>query len=141
MLRSNVLVAALISPCGVPAALIVALAASRFELIVSPALLAELDRVVRRPKFDRYATPKEKQEFLEAVRLLGHHADDPPAAEVGLTADPEDDYLIALARSSSADTIVSGVALSQPGEPLGQDRDHGRRASPLAFVLERSPAL
>lgn len=47
----NVLVAALISPRGAPAALYGALAGGRFELIASPLLLAELERVLSREKF------------------------------------------------------------------------------------------
>jgi predicted nucleic acid-binding protein len=52
----NVLIAALISPIGAPAALFLALTRGRFELIVSAHLLAELER------------PREFLERLEEVQ-------------------------------------------------------------------------
>jgi len=77
---ANVLIAAPISDRGAPAALIVAVAApppSAGRFTSAP----DRARARREPaKFDRYATPDEKREFVEAGRLLGHHAEDPPVS-------------------------------------------------------------
>jgi predicted nucleic acid-binding protein len=45
------------------------------------------------------------------VAELRHHAvvvEDPGEVEAGLTRDPDDDYLVALARAGGADVLVSG---------------------------------
>ncbi len=103
----NVLIAALISPRGAPGALYLALARGRFELVVSPQLLAELERVLARAKFRRYASLEQTRAFVEAVGRLAILVDDAPPTP-GLTADPADDYLVALARAAKVDALVSG---------------------------------
>lgn len=117
----NVLVAALISPRGAPAALYGGLAGGRFELIASPQLLAELERVLSREKFRRYASLDQAHRYVRAIARLAVLAEDPPALP-GVTADPADDYLVALARAEGADVIVSGdrhlLELEQPRPPV-----------------------
>ncbi|MDQ3629985.1 MAG: putative toxin-antitoxin system toxin component, PIN family [Actinomycetota bacterium] len=56
VLDPNVLVSALISPSGPPREIVDAWIAERFDLVVSPALLAELDGVLARPKFRRWVS-------------------------------------------------------------------------------------
>lgn len=67
----NILVAALISPRGAPAALYGGLAGGRFELIASPQLLAELERVLSREKFrdpaDDYLVALARAEGADAI--------------------------------------------------------------------------
>lgn len=78
----------------------------RFELIASSYLLYELQAVLSLQKFRRYLT---YGEALEYVLWLGERAVLAEEGEIErVTADPDDDYLIALARTSSVDTIVSG---------------------------------
>jgi putative PIN family toxin of toxin-antitoxin system len=108
VLDTNVLISALISPGGPSAALLLELRAGAFELVVSPALLAELREVLARPKFRPYVTAAEAAAYVE---LIGHEAtihDDPPPAEKSLGADPDDEYLLDLARVAAADVLVSG---------------------------------
>ncbi|MBW3609819.1 MAG: PIN domain-containing protein [Actinobacteria bacterium] len=77
----NVLVAALISPRGAPAALYLALTRGRFHLIASPQLLDELDHVLARSKFRRYASREEARAFVDAiVSILGEAEEDPQIA-------------------------------------------------------------
>lgn len=78
-----------------------------FELIASPVLLEELERVLLRHKFRRYVTEDEVRRFVEIIRGLASISPDPPH-QPGLTADPHDDYLVALARASHAGMLVSG---------------------------------
>jgi len=47
---ANVFVSALLSPRGYPAKILSAWRAERFHLVISPAVLEELDRVLRYPK-------------------------------------------------------------------------------------------
>jgi putative PIN family toxin of toxin-antitoxin system len=107
VLDPNVLIAALISPRGAPAALYLALSRGDFELVASPLLLGELDRVLARAKFRRYASVEEAQLFVGAVARLAVLKEDPPAV-ARFTVDPADDYVVALARAAGVDAIVSG---------------------------------
>ncbi|HXF71369.1 MAG TPA: putative toxin-antitoxin system toxin component, PIN family [Actinomycetota bacterium] len=120
VLDPGVLVAALISPRGAPAALLLASFEGYFELVVSPWLLGELDRVLRRPKFRRHVTGAEVAGYLELLAERAVVVLDPPAPPV--TPDPGDDYLVALARAARTDVLVSGDAhltgLPDPDPPV-----------------------
>ena len=107
VLDPGVLVAALLSRTGVPARVLDRWLAGDFDLIVSATLLGELDRVLARPKFRAYLTDDEAAVYVAALARQAVVIDDPPAAG-GLTPDPGDDYLVALARAAGADALVSG---------------------------------
>jgi putative PIN family toxin of toxin-antitoxin system len=79
----------------------------RFELVVSPRLLAELTGVLLRDRFRRYASPDEVRELvtdLAGVAIVVQDAPDPDT----VTRDPNDDYLVALAATAHVDLLVSG---------------------------------
>jgi len=100
-------VSALIAPKGTPAQLLDLLLEQRFELVVSPRLLAELTGVLLRDRFRRYATAAEVRELvadLAAVATVIRDSPDP----VAITRGPNDDYLVALAVAVQADALVSG---------------------------------
>lgn len=102
VLDPGVLVSALITPTGRPAKLLLAARAGDFELIVSPQLLDELEAVLRREKFRRYVDLDGVAAYLDLLRRDAQLAADPEAAPPIRCADPDDDYLIALAHSQSA---------------------------------------
>jgi putative PIN family toxin of toxin-antitoxin system len=108
VLDTDVLVSGLISPGGHSAALLLELRAGAFELVVSPILLAELGDVLGRPKVRPYVTAAEAAAFVELVGNEATIYNDPPPAEERLSADPDDEYLLDLARAASADVLVSG---------------------------------
>lgn len=86
-------------------------------MIVCPRLLDELDEVLHRPKFARFITSEQVDVFLVLLRDQAEmHSD--PVAVTELSRDPDDDYLIALARNIEADALVSGdkdlLELSDP---------------------------
>jgi putative PIN family toxin of toxin-antitoxin system len=108
VLDTNVLVSALISPGGPSAALLLELRAGAFELVVSPALLAELGEVLARPKFRAYVTEPEAAGYVDLIEHEATIQQDAPASAGKLSADPDDEYLIDLARSAAADVLVSG---------------------------------
>jgi putative PIN family toxin of toxin-antitoxin system len=108
VLDTNVLVSALISPGGPSAALLLELRAGAFELVVSPALLGELSEVLARPKFQIYVTAAEVAGYLELIEHEGTVHEDPPPAREPLSADPDDQYLLDLARAAAVDVLVSG---------------------------------
>ncbi len=101
------LVSGLISARRAPRSLLLLWLEGSFELITCRALLAELERVFLRPKFRSYVTVHEVRGY---VALLGRLTSVEPYPEVtaGLTPDPGDDYLVALARAAGAHVLVSG---------------------------------
>jgi len=105
----GVIVSGLLSADGPPGRLLDRWRDGVFDLIVSSLWLAELARVLERPKISRYLEPGDADELLAAIRLQAELADDPPA-QPGLTPDPGDDYLVSLARATGADFLVSGDA-------------------------------
>jgi putative PIN family toxin of toxin-antitoxin system len=109
ILDPGVLVSAAIAPHGVCGRLLQSALDQQFELIACPLLLNELEEVLLRPKFRRYLTEEQARDYAALVAgVVEEHSD--PAVEAGATADPDDDYLVALARASGADYLISGDA-------------------------------
>ncbi|HEY2473437.1 MAG TPA: putative toxin-antitoxin system toxin component, PIN family, partial [Candidatus Cybelea sp.] len=110
-----------ISADSAPRKLLLRWLAGEFELLASPGLLEELERVLLRAKFRAYASEEEARRFVAIIRDLASISPDPPA-QPGLTADPHDDYLVALARSTRAGILVSGdrhlLELVEPEPPV-----------------------
>lgn len=108
VLDPNVLISGLLTPRGASARILVHLRTGAFELVTSPALLAELRTVLRRGKFRRYVTIDEADAFIELVRRESTSIEDPEPSAVPMGEDPGDEYLIDLAREARADALVSG---------------------------------
>jgi putative PIN family toxin of toxin-antitoxin system len=110
VLDANVLISALLAPAGAPAKVLRLWLDGAYELVVSPRLLAELDRALAYPKLRARVPPQEAGELLE---LLARHAQvvpDPRGNPQPVrSSDPGDDYLIALAAAEGA-ILVSGDA-------------------------------
>jgi putative PIN family toxin of toxin-antitoxin system len=104
----GVLISALISSQGAPAEALDRWRDGEFDLVVSPALLDELRRVLMRRKFRRYATEEDVAAFVAALGEEAIAVEDPPSSSERFTRDPNDDYLVALARAANAEAIVSG---------------------------------
>jgi uncharacterized protein len=109
VLDCNVFVSVLLSPNGSPAQILDRWADGDFDVIVSPLLLAELERVLSRPKFAASIDRAQVDGLVTGLMEDGVLVEDPPA-DPGLTPDPGDDYLVALARVAGAQCIVSGDA-------------------------------
>lgn len=102
----NVLIAAILSRNGTPALALRAWLDGRFDLVVSKALLTELERALRYPKLKARVSDDERSGFLELLRSAATLADDPADAP-RISDDAGDDYLIALAHAQQA-VLVSG---------------------------------
>ena len=107
VLDPGVLVSALISATGTPAKLLARSREGDPELIVSPHLLDELEGVLRREKFRRYVDLEGVEAYLDILHRDATLAADPEAPPPLRSADPDDDYLIALAHANDA-ALVSG---------------------------------
>jgi putative PIN family toxin of toxin-antitoxin system len=104
---ANVLVSAAVTPAGVCGTLLAALERNPLDVVVSPLLLAEVERVLRRSRLA--VAPAVRVAFLRHVTRIGLVEDDPPpAAGMLVEADPGDDYLVRLALASPDRILVSG---------------------------------
>ena len=106
VLDPNVLIASLLSRSGAPARIVSRWLAGEFELVVSEALLAELARALAYPKIRERIAEDEASAFVGLLRQTVRLAPD-PEAPARRSADPGDDYLLALAEAERA-VLVSG---------------------------------
>jgi putative PIN family toxin of toxin-antitoxin system len=81
-------------------------AADRGRLLLSEATLAEIDEVLRRPKFDRYVPEQARLEFLAALLEKAEWVTATP--EIQACRDPKDDKFLSLAVGGRANHLVSG---------------------------------
>lgn len=107
VLDANVLISAALSSRGTPARLLLAWQAGAFELVVSPALLAELRRALAYPKLARLVPPADADAFAAWLGRTAELAGDSPGPPPVRSEDPADDYLISLAAAERA-VLVSG---------------------------------
>ena len=107
VLDPGVLVAAAITPNGISGEVLRAVLDRRCTMIVCPLLLAELEEVLVRPKFRRYLTLEQAHVYVALVGRVGERHQD-PVVTPGLTPDPDDDYLVALAQEARAGYLISG---------------------------------
>ncbi len=107
ILDPNVIISALLSRDGTPAKVLRAWLEGRFDLIVSPLLLKELERALAYPKL---AERIKAEQTTALIDWLGREAilvDDPAEPPTSRSEDPGDDYLLALAEAERA-ALVSG---------------------------------
>lgn len=109
VIDTNVLVSGLLWR-GPPHTVIEYIRDGTLTFVTSPALLAEFDDVIHRPKFRTILskcriTP---DELLEELRQLAELIIDPTPLLVPVCRDPDDDAVLALAVAGQADLIVSG---------------------------------
>lgn len=118
----GVLVSALISQKASPYFVVRAWIAREFELVALPSLLRELETVLLRAEFRRHASIDEVTDYVDEIRRHATLVDDPEDVRLGLTPDPKDDYLVALARAADA-LLVSGDAhlIGLPGVMTPRD--------------------
>ncbi len=79
----------------------------RYDLVVCPMLLDELHEVLQRDRFRTWITLDEVDALIRLLRSEASLLPDPHEVPP-VSRDPDDDYLVALARREKADAIVSG---------------------------------
>jgi len=107
VLDPGVLISAVISPRGVCAELLRRWDAGEFDLVVSAKLLDEFRGVLARSKLRSRVGNADAEAMTARLRPRAFHAEDPAGVET-VCRDPNDDYLIALARAGRADVLISG---------------------------------
>lgn len=127
ILDTNVLVAALLSSDGAPARLLRSLEEGLFECVTCEHQFIELRGVLDRPKIARYVNGETASEFVAWLERVAVTVPDPVDIPA-ISPDPDDDYLVALARIGRASVIVSGDA-----HLFGLRLEEMRVLSPAAF--------
>jgi hypothetical protein len=105
ILDTNILVAALISPSGPPAAILQAFLDERFALVTCEPQLEEFRRVTREAGLRKRVKQSEAGTLVNELRALAIVPKRLPKVE--RSRDPQDDFLLALAEASSADYLVT----------------------------------
>lgn len=106
VIDTNILVSALFTGHSLPAHLMMLWRDGRFELLTSPDQLDELMRVTRYPKIRERLAPALAGRLINELRDLAVIMKRLPS--VALCADPNDNYLLAMAASGAADFLVTG---------------------------------
>ena len=104
VIDTGVLVSAAIRPQSVPA-LALERALLHYEVCASHATFAELQVILSRSKFDRYASPEMRQAFVDGLRRQLRMVD--VLQLVSECSDPKDDKFLALALAVNAEMIVA----------------------------------
>ena len=104
---TNVWISAILNPAGPPAAIRTALQQGRFMLVSSEPLLAELVRVLARPRFaERYGiTPTDVGTLTALLRERAEIV--PVSGDLHLCRDPDDDLVIETALAGGAAALVT----------------------------------
>ena len=105
VLDTGVVVSAVLLPRSVPRQAF-DLAIAKGPLLVSEQTIAELDEVLRRPKFDKYVSESQRLEFLAAL-LRGSELVEVRDVETECR-DPKDNKFLELALSGKGSHIVTG---------------------------------
>lgn len=106
VLDTNIIVSGLLVPAGAPAQLLELWSDGAFELVTSDAQLDELNRVVQYEHLRTHIHPGRFATFLGCVQVLAIVLHKLPA--VSLSADPDDNLILATAIEGKADLIVTG---------------------------------
>jgi uncharacterized protein len=103
---TNILISALLAGASLPAHLVVLWREGRFDLLTSAEQLDELMRVTRYPKIRERLAPSLAGRLINEIRDLAVLQTELPV--VTTSPDPNDNYLLAMAASGSADFLVTG---------------------------------
>lgn len=101
---TNVIVAALINPDGLPALLLDLATQDRIQLFLSSFLLREYEAVLQRPKFG--FSPAKVRNVVRAIRA--HATVVKPRETLQVLTDPSDNHILTCAVESRVDYLVTG---------------------------------
>jgi putative PIN family toxin of toxin-antitoxin system len=109
VLDANVLISAAIRPSGPPGRVVAAfLAEGSFEMVVSPAIIAEVEAALSLPKIRKYLRePDEALAWLADLVALADLVTETGLVK-GVCRDPDDDAVLGAAVEGRAETIVTG---------------------------------
>lgn len=124
---------AFISSGSVAEELLVAWTEGAFELVVSPKLLDELEQDLSRPQMRRFFPASRARDLVGQLRSRGIFLED-PEPDPGLASNEARGYLLALAKVSGADFLVSSdprlTGLTDTSPPVITPGEFSQRLSP-----------
>lgn len=94
VLDTNIIVSALLVPVGKPAAIIQAWLDSRFTLLTCAVHLDELRSTLLKPRISQRIAPHKAGRLVNQMKRFAENVD--PLPHVARSADPLDDYLLAM---------------------------------------------
>ena len=103
---TNILISALLVQASLPALLIELWREGKFDLLMSSEQLDELMRVTRYPRIRERLTPALAGRLINELRDLAIPVSDLPALTI--SADPYDNYLLAMAQAGDAAFLLTG---------------------------------
>ena len=108
ILDANILLSAFVGHPAAPSAVLLdGVRAGKAEAVACPALIAELRKNLTKPYFRTRLQEHDADDAIEAYAEIAIMLDDPKQIRA-ILRDPDDDYLVALARASKAEYIVTG---------------------------------
>lgn len=102
---TNVLVSALLFEDSTPARAFFA-ALKRGKVLLSAPLAEEINRIIYRPKFDRYLMNEQRADFIAALVESSELVE--VKETITVCRDPKDNMVLELAVSGKADVVVTG---------------------------------
>ena len=111
VLDTNVVVSALLAPHSTPGMVLLLALDGRFEICVSPAVLAEYAEVLHRPRFKKI-DPRDVEHALKYIRrvaLIAH-----PSRRLAISGHEPDNRFYECAEAAEADYLVTGNAKHFP---------------------------
>lgn len=106
VLDTNILVSALISSVGHSAAIYDAWEDGKFTLLTCAEHLDELRATLRKPRVAELIKPHKAGRLVNQIKKLAEQVGSLP--QVKRSADPNDDFLLALTEAGRADYLVTG---------------------------------
>jgi hypothetical protein len=109
VLDTNVIVSALLSPAGHPAEIINLWEAEKIEVVSSPPLLIELERVLQYPRVQKYLkrTQSDVDAFLRQFKKIAITVEPQMTLDI-IKEDPADNRVLECAVAGEASYIISG---------------------------------
>jgi hypothetical protein len=106
VLDTNILVSALLSQLGRPAAIYRAWQEGQFTLLTCTGQLDELRATLRKPAIAERIKPHKAGRLVNELKELAETVG--PLPRVERSPDPTDDFLLALSEAGNADYLVTG---------------------------------
>ena len=105
VLDTNVIISAALFPLSLPGQ-VFEVVRNQGSLLMSADVLAEIDDVLNRPRFDRYLSSMLRLEFIDGLEQIANTVEITLA--IVACRDPKDDKFLELAVNGQANFIVSG---------------------------------
>ena len=106
VLDTNILVSAMITSAGKPAAIVNAWLDGKFTLLTCAAHVDELRSTLQKPRVAELIKPHKAGRLVNQMKKLAEDVGALPTVE--RSADPTDDFLLAMSEAGNADYLVTG---------------------------------